>query len=106
MNAYKERADRYWCRNSGRIGLAFGVARVADHLPETDDETRKTRAHTLKAAAHRRHHGIGCLATTLNPIFSALAWPLIFGQLASTVFTLLVIPVTDYALFRKKHMQS
>ena len=43
---------------------------------------------------------LGAWPITLDPIFSGLAWTLIFGLLASTVFTLLVIPVTYYALYR------
>ena len=35
---------------------------------------------------------------TLDPIFSGLAWSLIFGLIASTIFTLFVIPVS-YWLF-------
>ena len=46
---------------------------------------------------------LGAWPITLDPIFSGLAWTLIFGILASTVFTLLVIPVTYYALYRKAH---
>jgi multidrug efflux pump subunit AcrB len=46
---------------------------------------------------------LGAWPITLDPIFSGLAWTLIFGLLASTVFTLLVIPVTYYALYRKQH---
>jgi multidrug efflux pump subunit AcrB len=44
---------------------------------------------------------LGAWPITLDPIFSGLAWTLIFGLLASTVFTLVVIPVTYYALYRK-----
>lgn len=47
--------------------------------------------------------GLGVWSITLDPVFSGLAWALIFGLLASTVFTLLVVPVTYYALYRKKH---
>ncbi|PID40149.1 MAG: acriflavine resistance protein B [Proteobacteria bacterium] len=46
---------------------------------------------------------LGAWPITLDPIFSGLAWTLIFGLLASTVFTLVVIPVTYYALYRRKH---
>jgi multidrug efflux pump subunit AcrB len=49
---------------------------------------------------------LGAWPITLDPIFSGLAWTLIFGLLASTVFTLLVIPVTYYALYRNKHAGS
>jgi multidrug efflux pump subunit AcrB len=45
---------------------------------------------------------LGAWPITLDPIFSGLAWTLIFGLLASTVFTLVVIPVTYYALYRKR----
>ncbi|MCW7753179.1 efflux RND transporter permease subunit [Desulfobotulus sp. H1] len=43
---------------------------------------------------------IGASPITLDPVFSGLAWALIFGLFASTLFTLLVVPVTYYALFR------
>jgi len=42
---------------------------------------------------------LGAWPITLDPIFSGLAWALIFGIIASTLFTLLVIPVTYYALY-------
>ena len=45
---------------------------------------------------------IGAWPITLDPVFSGLAWALIFGLLASTLFTLLVIPVAYYALFRPR----
>ena len=43
---------------------------------------------------------LGAWPITLDPIFSGLAWALIFGLFASTLFTLLVVPVTYYALYR------
>ena len=46
---------------------------------------------------------LGAWPITLDPVFSGLAWTLIFGLFASTLFTLLVIPVTYYALYAKKH---
>jgi multidrug efflux pump subunit AcrB len=46
---------------------------------------------------------IGAWPITLDPVFSGLAWALIFGLVASTLFTLLVVPVTYFALFRKRH---
>jgi Cu/Ag efflux pump CusA len=36
---------------------------------------------------------------TLDPIFSGLAWAIIFGILTSTLFTLLVIPVVYWLLY-------
>ena len=35
-----------------------------------------------------------------DPVFSGLAWALIFGLLASTAFTLFVVPVTYYLIYR------
>ncbi|WP_457553986.1 efflux RND transporter permease subunit [Desulfobacula sp.] len=46
---------------------------------------------------------IGAFPITLDPVFSGLAWALIFGLLASTLFTLLVIPVTYYAVYKKEY---
>jgi multidrug efflux pump subunit AcrB len=37
-----------------------------------------------------------------DPVFSGLAWALIFGLLASTTFTLFVIPVTYWLLYAHK----
>ncbi len=45
---------------------------------------------------------LGAWPITLDPIFSGLAWALIFGLIASTLFTLLVVPVTYYALYGQK----
>ena len=39
---------------------------------------------------------LGAWPITLDPIFSGLAWALIFGLLASTVFTMLVVPTIYY----------
>ncbi len=41
---------------------------------------------------------LGAWPITLDPIFSGLAWALIFGLLASTAFSLLLIPVAYYAV--------
>ena len=38
---------------------------------------------------------------TLDPIFSGLAWALIFGLLVSTLFTLVVIPVVYYMAYHE-----
>jgi len=39
---------------------------------------------------------------TLDPIFSGLAWALIFGLFVSTVFTLVVIPVVYYMVYNRR----
>lgn len=43
---------------------------------------------------------LGAWPITLDPIFSGLAWALIFGLVASTLFTLVIIPVVYYRLYR------
>ena len=45
---------------------------------------------------------LGAWPITLDPIFSGLAWALIFGLFASTAFTLIIIPVVYWSLYRKK----
>ncbi len=45
---------------------------------------------------------LGAWPITLDPVFSGLAWALIFGLFASTAFTLIVVPVAYYAFYRKK----
>ena len=39
---------------------------------------------------------------TLDPVFSGLAWALIFGLVVSTAFTLLVVPMTYYWVYRNR----
>jgi multidrug efflux pump subunit AcrB len=46
---------------------------------------------------------LGVWPITLDPIFSGLAWALIFGLLTSTVFTLVIVPVSYYAIYRKRY---
>ena len=45
---------------------------------------------------------LGNWVITLDPIFSGLAWAIIFGILTSTAFTLLVIPVVYWLLYGSK----
>lgn len=40
------------------------------------------------------------IVITLDPIFNGLAWAVIFGITASTLFTLLVIPVVYYLMYK------
>jgi len=46
---------------------------------------------------------LGAWPITLDPIFSGLAWALIFGLLASTAFTLLVVPAVFWLISEKKY---
>ncbi|MCL4222245.1 MAG: efflux RND transporter permease subunit [Phycisphaerales bacterium] len=41
----------------------------------------------------------------IDPIFSGLAWALIFGLGAATVFTVFVIPVVYWLIYSRKHTQ-
>jgi len=45
---------------------------------------------------------LSAVPITTDPVFSGLAWSLIFGLLASTTFTLFVIPVAYWLLYANK----
>jgi len=45
---------------------------------------------------------LAAVPITLDPIFSGLAWALIFGLLVSTAFTLLVVPAAYYRVYRSR----
>jgi multidrug efflux pump subunit AcrB len=45
---------------------------------------------------------LGAWPITLDPIFSGLAWSIIFGMIVSTAFTLVVIPVAYHLLYGGK----
>jgi predicted RND superfamily exporter protein len=45
---------------------------------------------------------LGAVPIIIAPIFSGLAWSLIFGLFASTLFTLFVIPVVYWLLHRRR----
>ncbi len=45
---------------------------------------------------------LAAIPITLDPVFSGLAWALIFGLFVSTAFTLLVVPMTYYWVYRDK----
>ena len=42
---------------------------------------------------------LGAWPITLDPVFSGLAWSLIFGLAVSTAFTLLLVPVTYWLIY-------
>ncbi|HLW67570.1 MAG TPA: efflux RND transporter permease subunit [Gemmataceae bacterium] len=44
---------------------------------------------------------LGAWPITLDPVFSGLAWSLIFGLVVSTAFTLLLVPVVYWLLYAK-----
>ncbi len=45
---------------------------------------------------------LAAVPITFDPIFSGLAWALIFGLLVSTAFTLLVVPVAYYRVYKDR----
>jgi len=45
---------------------------------------------------------LSAIPITLDPIFSGLGWSLIFGLIASTIFTLFVIPVTYWLFYDRR----
>jgi len=49
---------------------------------------------------------LASLPITIDPIFSGLGWSIIFGLVASTVFTLFVIPVTYWLVFATSAAQD
>jgi len=49
---------------------------------------------------------LGAWPITLDPIFSGLAWSLIFGLFVSTAFTLLVIPVVYNLIYSKQKSET
>jgi len=58
----------------------------------------RTRAILLTSLAAM----LGAWPITLDPIFSGLAWALIFGLLVSTLFTLVVVPMIYYMAYSGK----
>ena len=45
---------------------------------------------------------LAAIPITLDPVFSGLAWALIFGLFVSTAFTLLIVPVTYDLVYRNR----
>ncbi len=45
---------------------------------------------------------LGAWPITLDPVFSGLAWALIFGLMVSTAFTLLLVPTVYWLLYEKR----
>jgi len=45
---------------------------------------------------------LSAIPIAIDPIFSGLAWSLIFGLFASTVFTLFVIPIAYWLIYARK----
>ncbi len=106
-------ADPVWFTATSMIGLIAlsGIVvrnsiLLIDFIEERTREGMALREAVLDAGAMRARPImltagavlLGAWPITLDPIFSGLAWALIFGVLASTLFSLLVVPVAYYAL--------
>jgi len=71
----------------------------AEGLPPREAVIRSVAVRTRPILLTAGTTLLGNWIITLDPIFSGLAWAIIFGILASTVFTLLVIPVAYWLLY-------
>jgi multidrug efflux pump subunit AcrB len=49
---------------------------------------------------------LGNLVITLDPVFSGLALAIIFGIVASTAFTLLIVPIIYLLVFERPETQT
>jgi len=96
----------------GMIALAGIVVRnsvvLIDFITHARDEGLALREAVIRSVAIRTRPILltagttllGNWVITLDPIFSGLAWAIIFGILASTLFTLVVVPVVYWLLYR------
>jgi multidrug efflux pump subunit AcrB len=76
-------------------GLARGLG-LEDAILEAGAIRLRPIALTAGAAM------LGSAVITLDPIFSGLAWAFIFGIFASTAFTLIVVPLIYYLVYRDR----
>ena len=78
--------------------------RLGDHLLGDDEHVTLGRRHSRGLTAGTTL--LGNWVITLAPIFSGLAWSIIFGILTSTLFTLLVIPIVYWQLYGEGHRRA
>ncbi|MHC4493085.1 MAG: efflux RND transporter permease subunit, partial [Planctomycetota bacterium] len=110
-------ADPVWFTATGMIGMIALAGIVIRNAIILIDFIRTRRAQGMELREAILQSGgqrlrpivltafttmLGAWPITLDPVFSGLAWSLIFGIVASTAFTLVVVPVTYYALYRPK----
>ena len=98
----------------GMIALAGIVVRNAlvliNFIRTSQDKGMDMRQAVLQSGAVRMRPILLTAATTmlgawpitLDPIFSGLAWALIFGLFVSTAFTLVIVPVVYFLLYGEK----
>ena len=90
--------DRHAIRSSSWISSA-SLARGRT-LFDAIMESRVVRLRPILLTASAAM--LGAVPIIIDPIFSGLAWSLIFGLFASTLFTLFVIPVVYWLLYANK----
>jgi multidrug efflux pump subunit AcrB len=86
-------------RNSAVL-IEFIQMAVRDGTPLKEAVIQSVAVRTRPILATAGTTLLGNWVITLDPIFSGLAWAIMFGILTSTVFTLLVIPIVYWLLFR------
>jgi multidrug efflux pump subunit AcrB len=79
---------------------------LADGLPLREAIIRSVAVRTRPILLTAGTTLLGNWVITLDPIFSGLAWAIIFGILTSTLFTLLVIPVVYWLLYGRKPLAA
>ncbi|HUT14021.1 MAG TPA: efflux RND transporter permease subunit [Thermoguttaceae bacterium] len=77
---------------------------LADGLPLREAIIRSVAVRTRPILLTAGTTLLGNWVITLDPIFSGLAWAIIFGILTSTAFTLIVIPVVYWLLYAGKQV--
>ncbi|WP_147819669.1 efflux RND transporter permease subunit [Salidesulfovibrio onnuriiensis] len=98
----------------GMIALGGIVIRnslvLIEFIQQALDEGRSLREAIILCGAVRMRPivltalttALGAWPITLDPIFSGLAWALIFGLFASTLFTLVVVPTGYFVMYGKE----
>jgi len=109
-------ADPVWFTATGMIGMIALAGIVVRNAIILIDFVRQRRAagvalrEAVLESGMKRFRPIlltagaamlGAWPITLDPIFSGLAWSLIFGIVASTAFTLVVVPVVLHGIGKK-----
>jgi len=101
----------------GMIALCGIVVRNAivliDFIRQSRDRGESLRDAIVKSGAVRLRPIVltagttmlGAWPITFDPIFSGLAWSIIFGLFVSTLFTLVVIPVVYNMIYGKREGQ-
>jgi multidrug efflux pump subunit AcrB len=86
-------------RNSAVL-IEFIQMAVREGIPLQEAVIQSVAVRTRPILATAGTTLLGNWVITLDPIFSGLAWAIMFGILTSTVFTLAVIPIVYWLLFR------